>query len=97
MSLSTAIKGTIIEKVIKNLAASEPITTILGAILAAVIASKINWSLLLQGDSTQIASLVSVLVTALLGYFTNHGKLVQQVEKPLIPPGIIEHEFEEKK
>jgi uncharacterized protein YacL len=78
MSLKTGVEGDIISKVLKNLAASEPITTILGAVLAAVVASKINYSLLLQGDSTQIASVITAIITALLGYYTNNKSLVKQ-------------------
>ena len=78
MSIKTGVEGTILGKVLTNLAASEPITTFLGALLAAIVALKINYSELLAGDPNQIASLISGIVIALLGYYTNNKNLVKQ-------------------
>jgi hypothetical protein len=76
MSIKTSLEGTIIAKILSNLAASEPKTTILGALLAGIVATKIDYSQLLQGDPTQIANAISAVVITVLGYYTNHSKLV---------------------
>jgi len=52
-------------------------TTVLGAILAALMVSRVDWSKVFQGDPSNIGLLVGVLATALLGYYTN---------KPSTPP-----------
>lgn len=46
-------------------------TTILGLVAAALLASQINWKLLVQGDGTAIGTAVGVVVAALIGYYTN--------------------------
>jgi len=46
-------------------------TTILGAILAALIMTRVDWTKVFQGDPTNIGIVVGALVTALLGYYTN--------------------------
>lgn len=78
MSIKDSLEGSIIGKVLKNLSASEPVTTLLGAVLAGLVASKIDYGKLLQKDPDQIANAVSVVVVTLLGYYTNHGKLTQK-------------------
>lgn len=93
MSIKDSLEGTIIGKVIKNLSASEPVTTVLGAILAALVASKIDYGKLLQKDPDQIANAVSVVVVTLLGYYTNHQRLTglpQPAAKSLTDSGSAE-------
>jgi hypothetical protein len=46
-------------------------TTILGVVAAALLATKLDWGLLLKGDSAQVGTAVGVVITALLGYYTN--------------------------
>ena len=74
MSLPNAIKGDIVRKVVQNLSDSEPKTTFLGFLLAALVATKVDYGKLLAGDSTQIASAISAVVIAALGYYTNNRK-----------------------
>jgi hypothetical protein len=75
MNLKSDIEGGILSRVVANFAASEPVTTCLGFVLAALVGAHINYSLLLQGDQTQIANIISVPIIALLGWFTNHKAL----------------------
>ena len=72
MGLKTAIGGTVLRTVIEKVAASEPRTTALGATLGGLVASKIDYSKLLQGDPAQVGLAVAAVVVALMGYFTNH-------------------------
>ena len=76
MSIKTSLEGTIIGKVIQNIAASEPVTTLLGFVLAAVVGSKIDYGKLLNEDPNQIANLISAVVIAVMGYYTNHPKRI---------------------
>ena len=85
MSIKSSLEGTILGKILSNLSASEPRTTILGVVLAGIVASKLDYSQLIQGDPTQIANAVSAVVIAVLGYYTNHAKLVGP--KPPDPQG----------
>ena len=73
----TSLKASILERFIKNLAKSEPITTIGGAVLAAVVATNVNYTLLLHKDPQQIANLASAVVVCIVGYYTNHADLVR--------------------
>jgi hypothetical protein len=45
-------------------------TTLLGAIFGAMAISKIDWSLLMQGDKTQIATLIGGITMAIFGYYS---------------------------
>jgi hypothetical protein len=54
--------------------------TVLGLIAAALIGTKIDWSLLLHGDPGQIGTAFGVVVAAVIGYYTNRP------EKKTIPP-----------
>jgi hypothetical protein len=73
----TSIKASIFERFLKNLAKSEPRTTIAGFVLAAVVASNVDYSALLHKDPQQIANLASAVVVAVIGYYTNHADLVK--------------------
>ena len=46
-------------------------TTVLGVILATLIATKIDYTLLAAGDLSQIGMAVGALVTAVLGFYIN--------------------------
>jgi len=46
-------------------------TTILGFIASGLMAAKLDWGLLLKGDSGQLGILAGAIVTALLCYYTN--------------------------
>lgn len=70
------VEGGVLSKVISNLAASEPKTTILGAILAGIVASHTSYAKLLSGDSDAISTVVAAVVVAAIGYFTNSSKPV---------------------
>jgi len=51
---------------------NDTITTVLGAILAVVLAaSNVDYSKLVEGDPREIGKMVSSALVALLGYFTN--------------------------
>ena len=78
MSIKDSLEGSIIGKVLKNLQASEPVTTLLGFVLAGIVAAKVDYGKLLNKDPDQIANLVSAVVIAVMGYYTNHGKLTQK-------------------
>jgi len=45
--------------------------TILGVALAGLMASRLDWGLLMKGDSSQMGVAVGAVVTAVLGYYTN--------------------------
>ncbi len=49
-------------------------TTVLGAILSAILVSKIDFTKLLSGDHTEIGNAVAAVVVGLLGWFTNKSK-----------------------
>lgn len=76
MSIVSSIKGSIIGSIINNIAKSEPKTTALGAVLAAIQLANVDYGKLVQGDPEQVGRVVAAVVTALLGYFTNHKNLV---------------------
>lgn len=46
-------------------------STWLGVVSGAVMATHIDWALLLKGDHTQISTLVGAVVFAAWGYYTN--------------------------
>jgi len=48
-------------------------TTLLGAVLAAVMAIHLDWSTLTSGDPVAIGSLVGAIVTAVLGWWIKPG------------------------
>lgn len=75
MSLSSSIKGSILGSAIKKVADSEPRTTLLGFAAAAVLADKIDYGKLFEGDPQQIGTFVGAIVVAVFGYFTNHKEL----------------------
>jgi hypothetical protein len=85
MSLDTAVKGKVIQIVLDKLSASEPRTTLAGAALAAVIATKVDYSKVLQGDPTQLGNLIAAVLVAVIGYFTNHKKLTSPSPSPVKP------------
>lgn len=75
MSLSSSIKGSVLGSAIKKVADSESRTTLLGFAAAAILADKIDYGKLFEGDPQQIGNLVGVIVVAVFGYFTNHPKV----------------------
>lgn len=74
MSFSSSIKGSILGSAIKKVADSGPRTTVLGFVAAAILADKIDYGKLFDGDPRQIGNLVGAVIVALFGYFTNHPK-----------------------
>jgi hypothetical protein len=54
-----------------NLVSNDNKTTIVGVVAAALIATKLDWALLLKGDSAQIATAAVAVLTAVFGYYTN--------------------------
>lgn len=81
MSVKTAIGGKVLSTVLTKLKESEPVTTISGATVASVIAANIDYSKLLQGDPTQIGLAIGAVATGVLGYYTNHSKVVNPAPK----------------
>jgi hypothetical protein len=77
MGLPNKIKAIFIDHFIKNLAKSEPITTVGGAVLAAIVAANVDYSAVLNKDPQQIANLASAVVVCIVGYYTNHADLVR--------------------
>jgi len=75
VSLTSLIKGKVIQTVVDKVAQSEPRTTGLGFVLSGIVAANIDYNKLVQGDLQQIGNLVAAVVVALLGWFTNHSKL----------------------
>lgn len=47
------------------------LTTLLGAVLAALAATNIDYVGLLSGDWKQVSTAIAVVVVAVFGYFTN--------------------------
>lgn len=74
MSFSSMIEGTIIRAALDKIVASEPRTSFLGLLGGGVIAAKIDYGKLIQGDPQQIGNLVGVVVVVLIGWFTNHSR-----------------------
>jgi hypothetical protein len=68
-------EGTIVKTIIDKIAKSEPRTTVLGFVLAGVIAAQVDYSKLMQKDPVQIGNLIGAIVTALLGYYTNNKSI----------------------
>lgn len=75
MSVKDAIGGKVISVALDKIAKSQHTTTVLGAVLAGVIAAQVDWSKVLQKDPQQIGNLVGACVVGLLGYYTNHEKV----------------------
>lgn len=72
MSLSSFVKGKVLASFIGKVADSEPRTTVAGAALAGLIAAKIDYNKLVQGDPQQIGNAVAAVIVALIGYWTNN-------------------------
>lgn len=72
-----ALKGKIIDATIKNFSKSEPRTTLAGFVVAGVVASNVDWSLILNKDPSEIGKVVAALAVAVMGYYTNHADLVK--------------------
>lgn len=84
MGLIASIKGKILKTAVNKVAASEPKTSILGALLGGIVAANIDYNKLLQGDPQQIGNAVGAAVVVLLGWFANnaHKKAVPPTEPP---------------
>lgn len=50
---------------------TDRLTTIIGAVLASVLATNVDWQAVFDGDPRQISAVVVAVLVALLGYFTN--------------------------
>lgn len=75
MSIGNSVKGAILSRVVSRLADDHDLkATILGAVLAGVVAVKIDYAKLLGGDPNEIGNLVAAVVVALIGYYTNKPK-----------------------
>ena len=44
--------------------------SILGVLAGALVATKLDWGLLLQGDAQQLGTAAGVVVTVLVGYYS---------------------------
>lgn len=70
--MMTFFKVRFIRSFLRRLAESNDTrTTVLGLTAAALLASNIDWGLLLKGDPDQVGTLAGVVVAVLFGYLTN--------------------------
>lgn len=72
MSISSFAKGEFLKVLVAKVQKSEPKTTVLGAALAGVVGTQIDYNKLAQGDTQQIALLVAGILVAVIGYYTNN-------------------------
>ena len=75
MGLESSVKGKILSVAVNKLAASEPRTTLAGAILGGIVAANIDYGKLVQKDPQQVGNLVAAIAVVLLGYWSNHSAL----------------------
>jgi len=71
--LKKLIASKVVSSVLSGFSTSDKKTTILGVIAAALLASKIDISKLIELDPNELANAAGVLVLALHGFYTNKG------------------------
>jgi len=68
----TFVKSAFAKSLVSKIASdNDTKTTVLGVAASALLASSIDFSKLINGDSNEIGKAVGAIVVALLGYYTN--------------------------
>jgi len=64
------LKGDFVKDLLKTVS-NDNKATVLGVCAGALVATKLDWPLLLKGDSAQIGTAVGAVVCALIGFYSN--------------------------